>query len=230
MPGRLLILVWKTRGVCPKDPSVLKMLRRPNPQYFAIAVVFRFPYRYLALRSLPPFTGVLQGPGLKVPHGVFFRPKKTPKSTQKALFGALRGRCPKLLKKHSVGHFQVRALEHSCKWRKGSQILPLFPRKQNISEHSAYRFAIVVANVVPVLNSVSVAFSIRKGPSGVGVYMCVYIYIKYVCVCVCTRLVLWLVLRLHATLHTLSRARIFQLCVVICLQAILKRKTCPSFP
>ena len=44
-----------------------------------------------------------------------------PKNTQKALFGALRGRCPKLLKKHSVGHFQARAPEQSCKWRPGSQ-------------------------------------------------------------------------------------------------------------
>ena len=98
----------------------------------------------LRLRSRPPFTGVLRGPGLKVPHGVLFEqfwapasecPKecflsafwpvfwalKVPKSTQKALFGALRGRCPKLLKKHSVGHFQARAPEHSCKWRPGSQ-------------------------------------------------------------------------------------------------------------
>ena len=95
------------------------------------------------LRSLPPFTGVPRGPGLKVPHGVLFGqfwapaskcPKEcflsgfwhfwaqeTPKSTQKALFGALRGRCPKSLKKHSVGHFQARG--HSCKWRQGSQVL-----------------------------------------------------------------------------------------------------------
>ena len=102
------------------------------------------------LRSRPPFTGVLRGPGLKVPHGVLFGqfwapasdcPKecflsafwpflgiKTPKSTQKALFGALRGRCPKVLKKHSAphcdsaGHFQARALKALlCKWRPGSQ-------------------------------------------------------------------------------------------------------------
>ena len=50
-----------------------------------------------------------------------FLAPKVPKSTQKALFGALRGRRPKLLKKHSVGHFQARAPEHSCKWRPGSQ-------------------------------------------------------------------------------------------------------------
>ena len=50
-----------------------------------------------------------------------FGPKKPQKATRKALFRALRGRCPKLLKKHSVGHFQARAPEHSCKWRPGSQ-------------------------------------------------------------------------------------------------------------
>ena len=49
---------------------------------------------------------------------------KTPKSTQKALLGALRGRCSKLLKKHSAGHFQARAPEHSCKWQPGSQVYP----------------------------------------------------------------------------------------------------------
>ena len=63
-----------------------------------------------SLRSLPPFTGVLRGLGLKVPHGVLFEQ-----------FWALRGRCPKLLKKHSVGHFQAQAPKHSCKWRQGSQ-------------------------------------------------------------------------------------------------------------
>ena len=36
---------------------------------------------------------------------------KMPKGTQKALFGALRGRCPKLPKKHSGGHFPARALK-----------------------------------------------------------------------------------------------------------------------
>ena len=93
----------------------------------------------LRLWSRPPFTGVLRGPGLKVPHGVLFErfwspasecPKecflsafwhflapKTAKNTRKALFGALRGRWPKLLKKHSMGHFQARAPEHSCRDR-----------------------------------------------------------------------------------------------------------------
>ena len=87
--------------------------------------------------------GVLRGPGWKVPHGVLFErfwapasecpqecfssalwpfsAPKTPKNTQKALFGALRGRCPKSLKKHSVGHFPARAPEHSCKRQPGSQ-------------------------------------------------------------------------------------------------------------
>ena len=98
----------------------------------------------LSLRSWPPFTGVLRGQGPKVPHGVLFeqfwapasecpkecflgafghfKAQKMPKSTQKALLEALRGRCPKLPKKHSVGHFQARAPEHSCKWRPGSQV------------------------------------------------------------------------------------------------------------
>ena len=40
-----------------------------------------------------------------------FGAKKTPKSTQKALFGALRARCPKTLKKQSVGHFPAQALK-----------------------------------------------------------------------------------------------------------------------
>ena len=60
---------------------------------------------------MPP--GVLFGqfwaPASKCPKecflGAFWRflGLKTPKSTQKALFGALRGRCPKLPKKHSGG-------------------------------------------------------------------------------------------------------------------------------
>ena len=74
-----------------------------------------------------------QGPGRKVPPGVLFGQfwapasecakecflsvfwrflgPKMPKSTQKALFGALRGRCPKSPKKHSGGHFPARALK-----------------------------------------------------------------------------------------------------------------------
>ena len=54
-----------------------------------------------------------------------FQAQKRPKNTQKALFGALRGRCPKLPKKHSVGHFQAQAPEHACKWRAGSQVYTL---------------------------------------------------------------------------------------------------------
>ena len=49
---------------------------------------------------------------------------KNAKEHSKALFGALRGKCPKSLEKHSVGHFQARAPEHSCKWRPGSQSKP----------------------------------------------------------------------------------------------------------
>ena len=30
---------------CPKDPSVLKIVRRPNPYCFATAVAFQYPYR-----------------------------------------------------------------------------------------------------------------------------------------------------------------------------------------
>ena len=79
----------------------------------------------LVLRSRPPFTGVLRGPGLKVPHGVFFEQFWAPasecpkecflsafwrvlgsKSTQKALFGALRGRCPNCSKNTPWGTFR----------------------------------------------------------------------------------------------------------------------------
>ena len=52
---------------------------------------------------------------------IFVAPK-TPKSTQKAVFGALGARYPKVLKKHSGKHFPARAPEHSCKWRLGSQL------------------------------------------------------------------------------------------------------------
>ena len=64
----------------------------------------------LALRSRPPFTGVLRGPGLKVPHGVLFKQFWAPASecpkecfssaffggfiAQKALRGALSGPGP----------------------------------------------------------------------------------------------------------------------------------------
>ena len=92
-----------------------------------------------ALRSRPPFTGVPRGPRRKLPHRVLFDcfcapgsecptecflivfwrfwAQKAPKNTQKALFGALRARCSKALKKQ----FPARAPGHSCKWRPGSQ-------------------------------------------------------------------------------------------------------------
>ena len=44
-------------------------------------------------------------------------------------------------------------------------LLP-FPRKTSISEHSPYYFATAVVNLVPVLNFLSVVFSVRKGPLG----------------------------------------------------------------
>ena len=47
--------------------------------------------------------------------------QKDAESTQKTLFGALRARCRKSLKKRSMGHFQTRAPGHSCEWRPGSQ-------------------------------------------------------------------------------------------------------------
>ena len=91
----------------------------------------------VGLRSQPPFTGVPRASGRKLsafghlarsaPKSAFlsaferiFTPK-VPKSTQKALFGALRAMCPKALTKHSVGHFPARGPGHSCKWRLGSQ-------------------------------------------------------------------------------------------------------------
>ena len=44
--------------------------------------------------------------------------------------------------------------------------LPLFSRKRSISEHSPYRFATAVANLLPVLNLLSVLFLVREGPLG----------------------------------------------------------------
>ena len=86
-------------------------------QKFAIpAAIYRSAFR---ARAFPrsAFWAIL-GTCLGVPQRVlfecflaFFGPKKRQKSTQKALFGALRGRCPKLPKKHSGGHFQARALK-----------------------------------------------------------------------------------------------------------------------
>ena len=64
------------------------------------------------------------GTWVGVPQGVLFGTlgaQKAPKSTQKTLFGALRARCPKALKKHSVGHFPAWSPGHSCKWRLGSK-------------------------------------------------------------------------------------------------------------
>ena len=123
-------------------------------RHFRGSCRFREVHRIAKHRSRPPFTGVLRGLGLKVPHGVLFEqfwapasecPKecflsafwrclapKTPNSTQKALFAALQGSFPKLLKKHSVGHFQARAPEHSCKWRPELQNIGLAkPRFRN---------------------------------------------------------------------------------------------------
>ena len=73
---------------------------------------------------------VIGAPGSECPTKCFlsafwnsrFLGPKVPKNTRKALFGALRARCPKSLKKHSVGHFQARGPGHSCKWRLGSQL------------------------------------------------------------------------------------------------------------
>ena len=92
--------------------------------------------KWLTLRSRPPFTGGPRGLGQKVPHRVLFEcfwapgsecPKECfsrafghfwgSKSTKS--FGALHARCPKPLKKHSVGHFPARAPGHSCEWWPG---------------------------------------------------------------------------------------------------------------
>ena len=74
---------------------------------------------------------MILGTCLGVPQRVLFEcflallGPKTPKNTRQALFGALRGKCPKALEKHSVGHFPAWAPEHSCKRRPGSQENPL---------------------------------------------------------------------------------------------------------
>ena len=51
----------------------------------------------------------------------FFSPKNAKKQPKSTLWGALRARCPRTLKKHSVAHFPAWAAGHSCKWRLGSQ-------------------------------------------------------------------------------------------------------------
>ena len=38
----------------PKDPSVLKIVRRSNPYYFATAVVFQYPYRFRKTSTSEP--------------------------------------------------------------------------------------------------------------------------------------------------------------------------------
>ena len=103
------------------------------------------------LRFRPPFTGVPRGarawkgpmecflskfgyPHRSAPKSVFWvffgtLDLKVPKGTQKALFGALRGGHPKLLKKHCVGHFQPRTPGHSCKSRPESQAPALKKRR-----------------------------------------------------------------------------------------------------
>ena len=70
---------------------------------------------------------VLLGTCLGVPQRVLFEcflallGLKNAKKHSKSSLGALRGKCPKALEKHSVGHFPARAPQHSCKWRPGSQ-------------------------------------------------------------------------------------------------------------
>ena len=90
------------------------------------------------LRSRPPFTGVVRGPGRKVPHGVllecFWAPGSgCPKECLSSAFWHVWG--SKSSKKHSLGHSEpgaqkhskstpwgtFLALDHSCKWRTGSQ-------------------------------------------------------------------------------------------------------------
>ena len=115
----------------------------------------------LCLRSLPPLTGVLQGPGLKVPHGVLFgqfwapasecpeecflsafghvKAQKTPTKHSKSTLRGTPRQVPKLPKKHSVGHFQARAPEHSCKWRQGSQFFAAIPMEKPFAEKIAVK-------------------------------------------------------------------------------------------
>ena len=64
-----------------------------------------------------------RGPGWKVPQEV---PKKK-KNTPKTLFGALRARCPKALKKHSLGTFQPKPLGTPVNGGRDRNTLILFP-------------------------------------------------------------------------------------------------------
>ena len=118
---------WRvTRQCCHHWRRKMAIKRYAIPQwYFWICWL---PTADLVLRSRPPFTAVLRGPGLKVPPGVLFGcfwapgsecPKecflalfspKNAESTQKALFGALGATCPKTLKNHSGGRFPARPL------------------------------------------------------------------------------------------------------------------------
>ena len=93
-----------------KEP--VRCLRGTSSDGIVFAYRFGRPIAALSLRSLPPFTGVPRGPGLKVPHGVLFEQfwapaSECPKEWFLAFFGGQKRQ--KALKKHSLGHSEAGA-------------------------------------------------------------------------------------------------------------------------
>ena len=82
--------------------------------------IFPEIFKPLFLRSQPPFTGVVRGPGRKVPHGVLFECFWAPGSEcpKKCFLSAFwhflaQKSAKKHLKKHSLGHSEPGAQKHS---------------------------------------------------------------------------------------------------------------------
>ena len=121
-----------------------------EPFFLGVGVVFNLLIQngIFSLRSRPPFTGVLLGPGpesaprsafwailgtcLGVPQRVlfecslaFFRPEKRQKALKKHSLGHSEAGAQNCPKSTPGGTFRPGPQKHSCKWRPGSQFLAM---------------------------------------------------------------------------------------------------------
>ena len=121
------------------------------------------------LRSRPPFTGVLRGPGLKVPHGVLFEQfwapaSECPKECFFECFWAFFGpkKCQKALRKHSLGHSEAGAqiCSNSTPWGTFRPGLGVFsPHLQReIAETNFRRFRMVSPRFSSTFNGFRAVF------------------------------------------------------------------------